>query len=561
MTRQFEVIQRDGAARLGRLRWADRELSTPCVLESKDELELLEEMTEGNAELDVEVIKDPEDVHGTNINADIIILAGALRFEDDPRGLSRALIKIKESTNPDTALYAPTLATPQNISMLIYAGVDIVDSVFINVKAREGYLLYTDGEERFDEIPHPLCLCDVCRNIDFGDGSFEQKTAIASEHNRGALLAELHRVRAHVRKGTLRELAEARCRTTPTLTAFLRLLDEEYSYFERRSPIVRTATLLACSQESLDRAEIRRFNERVIERLHKREGILLLLPCSARKPYSRSRSHRIVLARLYKLRPFLNEAIITSPIGVVPRSLEVTYPASNYDIPVTGRWTCDERERVVEQLARYIEINAFDSIIAHVDGPYKAICDDVAVTLGVDMIHPSDSENILSSHSLQCLEEIVRDLIEKHSPVRRDLRFDYLRDLADYQFGKDASAALFSRVPKIRGVFPRYYASDRGRRIVTLVDRYGTLALTIEGAKRYIDRHIGHYCVWIDDFEPKGTIFAVGVLRADSIIRPFDEVIVLSDNTIAVGRALMSGWEMEASNRGAAVAVRHVEAR
>ena len=65
----------------------------------------------------------------------------------------------------------------------------------------------------------------------------------------------------------------------------------------------------------------------------------------------------------------------------------------------------------------------------------------------------------------------------------------------------------------------------------------------------------------IDDFEPKGTVFAIGVLNADPGIRPFDEVIVYNDRVIAVGRALMSGWEMQASKNGGAVAVRHVESR
>ena len=65
----------------------------------------------------------------------------------------------------------------------------------------------------------------------------------------------------------------------------------------------------------------------------------------------------------------------------------------------------------------------------------------------------------------------------------------------------------------------------------------------------------------IDDFVPKGTVFAIGVLNADPEIRPFDEVIVVNDQIIAVGRALMSGWEMQASKRGGAVAVRHMESR
>ena len=429
------------------------------------------------------------------------------------------------------------------------------------VKAREGYLLSAEGERQFDAISRSYCLCDACRGVNVADLTPEQRVTVLSAHNRHALKTELCIVRENIERGTLRELVEARCRTAPMLTALLRLLDEEHSYFERRSPIVRTATLLACSQESLNRPEILRFGERVIERLKKRDGILLLLPCSARKPYSRSRSHRIILNRLDKLRQFLHEAIITSPIGIVPRGLEIMYPASNYDIPVTGKWTCDESEWVIGRLTKYLEANAFDTVVAHVSGPYRKVCDEAAAALGVDLIYTVEDENILGSASLQRLCAVVQELIVEDSPKRRDLRFDYLQDLADYEFGPHASTAIFAERTKVRGLFPTYYASDGGTRIATIVGTYCTLALTIEGARRYLRASENRYCVHIDDFVPKGTVFAIGVLNADPGIRPFDEVIVLNERVIAVGRALMSGWEMQASKRGAAVAVRHVDAR
>jgi archaeosine synthase len=156
---------------------------------------------------------------------------------------------------------------------------------------------------------------------------------------------------------------------------------------------------------------------------------------------------------------------------------------------------------------------------------------------------------------------VAQELIVEYSPERRDLRFDYLQDLADYEFGPHASTAIFAESSKVRGLFPTYYASDGDTRIATVTGKYGTLALTTEGARRYLRANENRYCVSIDDFEPKGTVFAIGVLSADPGIRPFDEVIVLNERVIAVGRALMSGWEMQASTRGAAVAVRHVEAR
>ncbi|MDD1721106.1 MAG: archaeosine synthase subunit alpha [Euryarchaeota archaeon] len=561
MTRQFEVTLRDGAARLGKLRWKERELTTPHILESKEDLELLKKAVTDNEELRVEVVSDPDDIGSREITADVVILGAALRFERDPRGLSRALMSVRESINPDAALYTPALATPANLSMLVYAGVDLIDTVLPEVKAREGFVLYTDGEDRFDETQGFPCVCSACLGTAVDNAAIEQRIARASEHNQVALRAELSRVRRHIGQGTLRELVEGRCRATPVMTAFLRLLDEAYPYFERRAPLVRTATLLACSQESLNRAEILRFNERVISRLTQREGILLLLPCSARKPYSRSRSHKVVLECVRAFRPFINEAIMTSPIGIVPRGLEVMYPAGNYDVPVTGKWTCDEKEWVRGRLIEFVEVNSFTTVIAHVDGPYREICDEAAAMLDVDVVYSVEDEGVLSPVALQRLEEMVKDAVAAHSPKRRDVRFDYIRDTVDYQFGKSTSARIFLSAPKVRGRFPTYYVSDGGRRVATLVEKYGTCALTVEGARRYIGKRASQYCVWIDDFVPKGTVFAIGVQRADPVIRPFDEVIVLNDNTIAVGRALMSGWEMQRSNRGAAVAVRHVEDR
>ena len=561
MPRQFEVTRRDGAARLGTLRWRGEELTTPSSFESKEELEFLHALTIHKAELDVAVITSQEDPRAKRIDADVVILGGAPRFSDDPRGLTKALVRARESTNPDSALYAPALATPNNVSLLVYAGVDLVDPIMAEVKARQGYLLSAEGERQFDAISRSYCMCDACRGVNVADLPPEQRVTVLSAHNRQALKAELCIARENIERGTLRELVEGRCRTAPMLTALLRLLDEEHSYFERRSPIVRTATLLACSQESLNRPEILRFGERVIERLNKRDGILLLLPCSARKPYSRSRSHRTILRRLDKLRQFLHEAIVTSPIGIVPRGLEIMYPASNYDIPVTGKWTCDESEWVIGRLTQYLEANAFDTVVAHVSGPYRKVCDEAAAALGVDLVHTVEDGNILSSDSLQRLCAVAQELIAESSPKRRDLRFDYLQDLADYEFGPHASTAIFAESPKVRGLFPTYYASDGETRIATIAGRYCTLALTIEGARRYLRAIENRYCVRIDDFVPKGTVFAIGVLNADPEIRPFDEVIVLNEHVIAVGRALMSGWEMQASKRGAAVAVRHVEAR
>ncbi|WP_175266547.1 DUF5591 domain-containing protein [Acidiplasma cupricumulans] len=39
----------------------------------------------------------------------------------------------------------------------------------------------------------------------------------------------------------------------------------------------------------------------------------------------------------------MHELIVTSPVGLVPRELENSYPARFYDIPVIGLWYEDEK--------------------------------------------------------------------------------------------------------------------------------------------------------------------------------------------------------------------------
>ncbi len=227
MTRLFEVTKRDGAARLGKLMWRGEEVVTPCSFESKEDLEFLKESTIHRAEIDVTIVAAQEETSAEQIDADVVILAGAARFRDDPRGLTKALLRARELANPDSALYAPALATPENVSLLVYAGVDLVDSVVAGVKAREGYFLDADGGRRFDAVSRRPCLCSACNGANVTELSFEHKVALASDHNKRALKAELNKIAENVERGTLRELVEGRCRSAPVLTALLRLLDDE----------------------------------------------------------------------------------------------------------------------------------------------------------------------------------------------------------------------------------------------------------------------------------------------------------------------------------------------
>jgi len=274
--------------------------------------------------------------------------------------------------------------------------------------------------------------------------------------------------------------------------------------------------------------------------------LTVILPCSARKPYSRSRSH--LLFREYirkgagKRIGLLHEVILTSPLGLVPRELENIYPAAHYDTPVTGHWSAEEREIALGLLKDYMK-KAKTSAIAHVNGAYR----DIAGELGI----PMTGENVRSDESLEELAIEISKGLEGLKPLKRD-KIEPFRKVCDFQFGKGASKYLL----------PDGTKENRGRLFfkdeqVAAVNRgTGYLALALEGGKML--REFGRHLVEIS-FKPEtNNIFSVGVEKADERIRPGDEVIVVyKDGVAGVGRAALNGTEMVRASKGLAVALRH----
>ena len=489
--------------------------------------------------------------------ADMYIIAGARSIEGDSRPLLDSIIKVREGSKPDTALYLPALATPENAALLVYLGADVLDDVLTTAKAYEGLYLTEDGEFDPADLEELPCSCEACAQGPEALRSGPERYELLAAHNRFRLEGELRRLRLHIRSGMLREYVEKQCRSRPWLTALLRLADAEYSYLERRTPTYRGSELLACSAESLGRVEVRRFAERVRTRFHSEGAILLILPCSARKPYSTSKSHQAIFAALGKLRRYVREVVLTSPLGVVPRELELVYPAAHYDVAVTGVWDLEERGWVSRCLRDFIDANPYSRAIAHVEGPYVEVC----AAADREMIFTCTGR-LTSDESLRSLVDQVALAVRELEPKPRSFeqaQLDTFRRMADYAFGPGRGDRLVPQNAVIRGRYPKLTLFDGREQLCSIIPQYGSLALTLEGGKRLGLDGDGAYCVEIGDFAPKGSILAPGVSNADPQIRPGDEVFVRGRKAIAVGRAKMSGWEMAAASRGSAVELRHVE--
>jgi len=581
VTEYFEVHERDGAARIGELRLPDP-VRTPALVDevladagsewaenrdtptgSEAELTVLPHRAfPGGTPEEVQEAFAPEypdvdfpsaavispataDDHGT----DAYVLSNGQELDGHAAALVSAVIATREAIPGDTALYLPGIATPGNVATLAYAGVDLFDTDRAAVKGTQGKYLTTDGERFLSDLSELPCACQACQRPLAAFGREE-----CAAHNEQALRAALGVVRERIRTGTLRDYIEGQARHEQWLTATFRRLDQQYAYLEQRTPIVRQAEITATSEDTLRRVEIQRYAERVTGRYRNRfDNPLVLVPCSARKPYSESQSHgQFHDAIQYRA----HMVSMTSPIGVVPQELELTYPAQHYDTAVTGRWSATELEFVANVLEAYLERNEYPRIVAHVpEEGYREICERVEASLGLDFEytveeHPTAGDSIAN---------LASTLSQELKYSKRERQHNTIRAVADYQFGDGAGDELFDDLG-VESVYPKLRAlSGDGEQLAMLVPGYGVLSLTLAGARRWVESAVPTKRVEIDPFVPHGSVLAPGVVDASPEIRPGDEVVIEGPKAFAVGRAEMSGPEMVESTRGIASAVRHVE--
>jgi len=286
-------------------------------------------------------------------NKDLVVLEHSFEMRRDARLFVRRISALRDSVGPSKLIYAPGIMDVANMALLAYMGVDLFDSALLSYRARMGLLSLPEG------------------TVSVKDAQWltqDQTSKDAEEINLRTAWQELGLIRHMIQAGRLRELAEVRANSTPWGVAALRLFDLEcYALQESQASVV-GPRFYANSTQSLNRPDVARWRSRVQERwsppAHKK--VLLLLPCSAKKPYFTSKTHQIFRDALMRVPnvDVVQELIVTSPLGVVPRELELFYPAAQYDIPVTGHWGLEE-QRMVRELVSSAAEKGFDKVVCH----------------------------------------------------------------------------------------------------------------------------------------------------------------------------------------------------
>ena len=565
------MLERDGLARRGRLEVDDAAFETPVMAfldtdshpAPKKALKIRSE--ERASKGDLKVAKSEFVVSGGHREADAMLFPfwrGSPFAEEaksgdmavlprtaamllDSRLFTRQLAELKGGPGLLKPLFCPVMGLPHRLAFLAYCGFDVFESSPLIMAARNGIYLTASGMLTYDRIMDLPCSCPACT-------SGRRGVPELLEHNYASAENELKLVRHAISEGRLRELVEARVRSEPWLVQNLRLMDiEHYDLQEMHAP-VKGAPFHAGSKESLLRPDVVRWRRRLVQRYRRPRGasVLLLIPCSAKKPYSTSQSHmrfRQALKDSGRM-DSVHEVIVTSPLGLVPRELEMFYPAKDYDIPVTGHWDRDERHMVEEMVAWLVESQRYDLVVSHLGDEREAVNSVLRDFVDTSGGSPGSRE------SLARLEETLRTQVPEQDRGGRRRTEEDIRSICRFQFG-EAGERLCENA-STSGRWPNIRIMADSEQLGMLTGERGMVSLTLAGARKIAST--GSYCVEIDDFEPKGNLFAVGVEGCSPEVRIGDDVAVVHKGEVrAVGVARMCASEMVLAERGEAVHIRH----
>lgn len=464
-------------------------------------------------------------------SVEMVVVPNAYELRKDPRRIVDAVVRLREACGFGRLLCMLGIGEPSTVALLSYMGVDVFDDSLPRAAGLEHVLLMPEAE------------------VAMGDGDVVGA-------NIDYMVAELAKTRMFIEADRLRELADQRSFSSPSNVALLRLYDQNaYQYAEETCSTV--GCRFSCnSTQALRRPDLKRYRDRIGSyRKPEHKRILLLLPCSAKKPYHISKTHRAFASAIHTAQhdTLVHEVIVTSPLGMVPRELDACYPANSYDIPVTGEWKCEERAMIRKMVGDLIA-QGYDKVICHLGEDYELVegLAEMECTVVGDPTSPKSLENL--DKALRAAAkgmETVDYLVDRNNLARGLLEFQFGRDIADLLMDGDTYAI---------GKFPywKFIREVDGKKIQMgmMTPERGMVSLTLEGAE--VLAKAGYATIEIMDFELKGNLFAVGVVRADPRIRIGDEAVIVCNGEVrGVGVAEMCGREMTDLKRGIAVKVRH----
>lgn len=461
-------------------------------------------------------LKHDDTLMDAELFPDIVVLVDALQLTSQPGKLVEAISVLKRRF-PGALLWTPGIGGPDNLAVLTWFGVDLFDMARSRQASAAGVLLSVGG---------PRYTVDSMNESSDMDSQLSQWVLAIAE------------TRAALEQGTLRALADKQSLNSPKLVEHLRRHDTLVAGMKGilTSHVDRKRVFNCYSQSSQSDpiiAEWENYISTDYRAPNNLDKVLILLPCSAKKPYRLSKSHGRFIRAIGT--SACHEVIVTSPLGLVPRDLEEIWPAAHYDIPVTGDWSSDEVLKIKRMLTALLANHSYKRIINH-SGMDLSFVD-------IEMIDTRQGQSAGAFDVLQVLTDAVKTAVSDFSLSRRrgeQINIDNFSSVARKHMNNDH----WLEGVKVRGKPPRWKIEEGGTQLAQWsIDRSGfslskAVILKLAQHKSLPEVHIKPGVSW------KGDIFHQIVESFDSSIKAGQDLLVMQDGeVIGLARAFAPAWE------------------
>ncbi|TKJ22632.1 MAG: hypothetical protein CEE43_05230, partial [Promethearchaeota archaeon Loki_b32] len=441
---------------------------------------------------------------------------------------------------------------PKFYPILVYLGIDLIDC---------SYSMFLSAENFYDTIEYLLpiykvkylpCSCVACKgklNYLFNKKHSGEKIDLLSLHNLITASNYMKKIKQYLNYEDYRVFVEKSSLDETNLISILKILDKKYfNYLKYETPIIQKSKNIRClGPSSYNRPDFQHFRENAIKNFEPESWtrLIILLPCSSKKPYSKSKSHKAFynVIRKFSEFPDFQEFILTSPLGVIPRQLENIYPANSYDISVTGEWDNEEINITAEMLIRMVEKYEPEiPILCHLKDGYLEIAKKASSKLPHNFVFSEIQDKTTSMESLQSLENLIKENINKFqvkSDKIENISKSWIRKfvkILDYQFGIGSGTKVIPNGLKpirVRGN-DQIDLKDLETQEKLGVFKYSTgqIVLTLPGLKRLIQtpNSINSNYIVFNGEEIRGnTLFRKGVLDYSLDLIPNSQVVIVDE--------------------------------
>ena len=455
------------------------------------------------------------DLVNLEIDPQIIVVTDAPQLVNLPGKLGEALVTIKNKF-PQSLIWTPGIAGPDNLPLLAWMGVDLFDLSRSRMASASNLLLDDSGPR------HP--------NPELGEDS-----SMKSQIN--AWRVAISKVRSGIRTGNLRSLVDSCVLSSAKLVERLRRFDNLCSQQTGLLSMIPSGRSFDSYSHNILNGPLVRDWESFISGVYRAPNnmnkCLLLLPCSARKPYSLSRTHQKFRDATRGLNA--HEVMVTSPLGLVPRDLEEVWPAAHYDIPVTGEWSLDEVSKTQELLNSLIKNNGYEYVIDH--SSMNLVVEDV------DYIDSRMGKSATSKEGLEQLTIAAKEVmskinVPKITPTKR--KIDMYKSVARKNMLNDK---WLSDVV-LKGKPPRHKLEINGKQVAQWNLERGGFSLSKASIAIMEESKSLRTIEIIPEEKLKGDIHINILSDYDKEIKAGEYFLIKQNQTaVGLGRAIAPAWE------------------